>query len=265
MKAVITEEIKTFVRNYGQREEISTEWGEPIVGFADAKHPYILNLKNIVSKSHQTPDEVLSEASVIIAYYVPFTRELAQTNRIAGTLVSPEWAQSYEETNAMFLKLNEFLITKIEEMGYQAAVSPETLDFDRQKLISNWSHRHIARAAGLGTFGINNMLITKSGCCGRFHSIITTLDVETDSPLEEEYCLYKKNGSCGVCIKYCPAHALSEDGYDREKCYGVLQKNAKIYRNFGSSYGGGREEEPSGSDVCGKCIVNAPCAFLKIK
>lgn len=36
--------------------------------------------------------------------------------------------------------------------------------------MSEWSHRHAAYIAGLGIFGINNMLITNKGCVGRIPS-----------------------------------------------------------------------------------------------
>ena len=68
------------------------------------------------------------------------------------------------------------------------------------------------------------MLITKTGCCGRYSTIVTNLDVQADSPLEEEYCLYKKNGTCGVCVQHCPSGALTFDGFNRYKCYDVCKK-----------------------------------------
>ena len=72
----------------------------------------------------------------------------------------------------MFPKLNDYIIEKIEDMGYKAAVCKVAGDFDNAILKSKWSHRHMARVAGLGTFGINNMLITEEGCCGRYFSIV---------------------------------------------------------------------------------------------
>lgn len=292
MKAAITDQIQEFVSKYEERDEITTKWGKPLVGFADAKHPLIIGLPEIISSSHQLPEDVLPGASIVIAYFVPFTRELNQTNQAQNDIASREWAVAYEETNGMFLHLNEYLIATLAEKGVRAAVSPQTRTFDRETLISNWSHRHMARAAGLGSFGLNNMLITKQGCCGRYHSIVTDLDVMPDSKDAGEYCLYKKNGSCGVCMRRCPAGAISAVAFDRKKCFAVLQKNAMIHTGLGNSYSGAQEglesgastestavqmsefkmqqgkslEEAhtnSGSDVCGKCIAFAPCAFFR--
>lgn len=277
MKEEIRNYIEQFVRNYQGREEIVTRYGLPLVGFADSYHPYIQNLPDLISPAHELPQNVLPDAKTIIAYFVPFTKEIARTNKV-GILASPEWARAYEETNALFGELNEalidFIYAKAGPAGSgvsprrtaRAAVTPKATTFDQQKLISDWSHRHIAYAAGLGTFGVNNMLLTRHGCCGRFSTVITNLDLTPDEPVAEEYCLYKKNGSCGICVKHCPAGALTTDGYDRFKCYALCRENAKIYTEFGSSYttedGTGANSE--GSEVCGKCVTDSPCAFWNL-
>ena len=259
MKEAIRNEIIEFVKKYEEKPGINTKWGIPLVGFGDARHPFILSLKEVISSSHQLPSEVLPDASIVIAYYVPFTRELAKVNAEYGRMAAPLWAESYEETNAMFGILNQHLIGFLEGLGFKGAVSKEASTFNQEKLISNWSQRHFGYAAGLGTFGINNMLITKSGCCGRYSTVVP------DQPMEEELCLYKKNGSCGICVRNCPTGALTISDFNRYTCYELCQENAAIYTNFGSSY---REEAGDaansvGSDVCGKCVTGSPCAFRK--
>jgi Uncharacterized Fe-S protein len=264
MKESIAEMVRSFVSEYEIREEIVTRWGMPLVGFADAYHPDILKLKDTISSKHKLPSEILPEAKIVIAYFVPFTWELSFTNRMNDRIASPEWARAYEETNAMFRELNEAVVSELKKKGYDAAVPKDAFTFDQQELISNWSQRHFARAAGLGTFGINNMLITKTGCCGRYGTIVTNLDLEPDQPLEEELCFYLKNGRCAACVRRCPSGALTPQGYDRHKCYQVLRENAQRYRDFGSSYTDEEGEAPNsvGSEVCGKCATNVPCSFF---
>ncbi|MHC1722795.1 MAG: epoxyqueuosine reductase [Aminipila sp.] len=263
LKQHITTIIQSFVSEYENKSEITSKWDEPIVGFADAKHPGITELQKIVSDHHAMPEQIIKNATIIIAYFVPFTQELASTNKEPGYLASPEWAKTYEETNTMFGKLNQYLIARVKDLGFDADVSPEASTFNQETLISNWSQRHLARLAGLGTFGINNMLITNKGCCGRYSTVVTNLDVTPDAPIEEEYCLYKSKGICGICVKHCPSGALTLDGYDRGKCYEVCKRNAQLYKDFGSSYltENGLDANSVGSEVCGKCLVNTPCTF----
>lgn len=265
MREQLLETIRSFLRDYEKKPEIQTVWGEPLLSFADANHPYVRSLKLVVTPTHAMPEEVLPGAKNVLVYYVPFTRELAKTNQEQGQeLASWQWALAYEETNQMFQHLNQALIQEIRRMGYEAAQARQAATFDQSILKSSWSHRHFAYAAGLGTFGVNNMLITEKGCCGRFHSLVTTLRAETGQPLKEEYCLYKRNGSCLVCVKRCPTGALTEGGYDRRKCYTLLRKNAARYTEFGSSYEteDGSGANSVGSEVCGKCVTGAPCGFL---
>ena len=263
MKQQLIEFIKNYVIDYQEREGIVTRYGTPLVGFADAMHPYIQNLPSLIGPSHELPQNILPDARIIIAYFVPFTKELAKSNQEDGSTASPAWARAYEETNALFLELNEALIDFIHTRAGLAGVTPTAITFDQQRLISAWSHRHIAYAAGLGTFGLNNMLLTKQGCCGRFSTVVTNLNLEPDAPLPEELCLYKKNGKCRACVKHCPTGALTEDGYDRFRCYALCQENAKLYTKFGSSYMNkdGSGANSIGSEVCGKCITGSPCAF----
>lgn len=249
-----------------EKPEIHTKWGEPLIGYADALDPYIQALPKTISETHGLPQEILPDAKTVLVYYVPFTRELAKTNQTGTYYSSPDWALAYEETNAMFGKMNAAIISFLESKGYKGRVAPQTATFDQDELISDWSHRHFAYAAGLGTFGINNMLLTEKGCCGRFFTIVTDLPVETGHPMEEELCLYKAKGTCGICMRNCPAGALTPGGYDRKKCYAILRKNAEKYTMFGSSYSDENGEANSvGSEVCGKCVTQSPCAIWNRK
>lgn len=89
-------------------------------GVEDAKHPYILALKDIIGPLHSMPADVIDDASIIIAYYVLFIRELAKTNALAGRFTSPEWELAYEQTNAMLKLLNTHLIEYLKNCPMEA-------------------------------------------------------------------------------------------------------------------------------------------------
>lgn len=244
IKEVIRKIIEDYVAEYQEKEEIITTWRKPLVGFADAAAREIKDLKEVVLPDHQMPCEILEDPTVIISYFIPFTENIGDSN-IEGAPGEPSrlWATAYDETNAMMAKLNGHLISQIEQMGYRAAASRIAGEFSKDVLKSRWSQRHIARIAGLGTFGLNNMLITEKGCCGRYNSVVTSLPAEADQPLLKENCLYKYNGSCKVCVSHCTAGALKTEGFDRFRCHDVC--SARIY----------------GNDTCGKCVVNLPCTY----
>lgn len=218
-----------------------------MIRYADAFHPEIRNLQTIVMENHRMPEDYLRDPSVILSYFLPFIPCVAKSN-IGDGPASECWAKAYQETYKLSNELNERLIQVIIESGYRAAIPVDASSFSEDVLKSRWSHRHIAKAAGLGTFGVNQMLITENGCCGRYYTIVTDLPFDADAPLEEENCLYKSKGKCGVCVKHCFSGALTIEKFDRHKCHEITLRNAAVY---------------DGADVCGKCVVGLPCSFKK--
>ena len=244
VRAVLKEEISRYVGQYCLDGGIESIWGEPLVGFADAHDPGFDMLKILVQDSHHLPGDILPGATIVVSYYLPFKESLAREN-IEGESPSDSWGRAYMETNLLSVGLGEHLASVVRSMGFPAE-SPKDVRRTEGTIVSRWSQRHIARMAGLGTFGMNNMLITDSGCCGRFYSIVTGLDVEPDPPVQGENCPFKNDGSCGACMRRCVSGALTPDGFDRHVCDGV---------------GVGNSARFGGVSVCGKCIVGMPCSF----
>jgi epoxyqueuosine reductase QueG len=241
--------IVDYVKTYPGSRKVADVWQEPLVGFVAAADPGFLNLKTEVSPTHALPEDILPGARTVIVYFIPLKKVVMESN-IPGEWASPEWAAAYIATNRLIFDLNNYLQDKLEEMGFQMAILPATHNFDQEKLISDWSHRHIARIAGLGSFGLNNMLITEKGCCGGLGSIVTDLEI-TPVPREPvEYCLHKRNHSCQKCVNQCVGKALAASGFDRKTCYRRCLENAAKYRELGLA------------DVCGKCLTGLPCSYL---
>jgi len=145
-------------------------------------------------------------------------------------------------------------------MGYRT-VAPQFAEWFKIKasisnISSNWSERHLAYAAGLGTFGLNDGFITEKGIAIRLISFVTELKLapdvrETKNHLEN--CLYYSKGICGVCIKRCPVNAISKNGHDKIKCW--KRCYGKKSRKLAESYGGIAK---AGSG-CGLCQTKVPC------
>ena len=148
--------------------------------------------------------------------------------------------------------INKEISKQLADIGYTSSQIPSSYEFDGKALSSNWSHRHIAYIAGLGTFGIHNLLITKKGCCGEIGTIVTNMPLKPSEKIENEYCIYKVNRSCTRCVTRCVAKAMSTKyGYpyvDRQKCHD------QIYDEFIPKYDNGI------GDTCGKCMCGVPCS-----
>ncbi len=239
--------IKQFVEHYSEIRDVQTKWKEPLVAYADATDEMFYKLKDAVSPSHAIPQDFLPEAKTVVAYFIPFDEVVVESN-IEGKESSKVWAKAYVETNQLILDLNTFIKNELQKLGYKSNIMPATHNFDNKKLISDWSHRHVAFIAGLGKFGLNNMLITDKGCCGRVGSFITDLKIEPTKRKNGENCLYKHMNVCKKCVDRCVNNALKVDFFDRHKCYEMCLRNDKLHSDIGLS------------DVCGKCLVNIPCS-----
>jgi len=70
------------------------------------------------------------------------------------------------------------LTAAVQAAGARALAPMVDPDFKVVDMRSNWSERHAAFTAGLGTFSRNRSLITRLGAAGRFGSVITDAELE---------------------------------------------------------------------------------------
>ena len=245
MREMLTETLWQLILEDCREQNQSVIWNKPILRFADAEDPYFEKFRELIRPDHHMPRDFLPEARTVISWFMPFLPEIEKSNR-GGDRPSCEWADAYNITNAMAARVNEKFCAWIRRMPGQDAAVP----FDAGMLgpeipWSRWSHRHIGWLAGQGTFGMNNMLISDCGCVGRYFSTVTTLEIPADKPVTQERCLYKRDGSCGICMKNCPVQALSDSGFDRYRCMYRLADN---------------KANNSAATVCGKCLAGLPCS-----
>ena len=234
------------ILEYCYDRKVPIIWKRPIVRFADARNPGFSLLKKTVGPEHHMPQDYLPEAKNVLSWFLPFLPEVGRNN-LDGELSSSQWANAYLVTNEMAGWVNERLVTFIRvEMGCAAAVPVDAGMISVENPRSRWSQRHVAYLAGHGTFGLNNMLISDAGSVGRYFSVVTAMEVQPDCPIQEERCLWKRDGSCGLCAARCKAGALSAAGFDRFRCLSRCLENMSRY---------------PGADVCGKCTVELPCSY----
>lgn len=201
------------------------------------------------------PDTSASELTVL-CWVLPQRAETRAAN--SGAKPSEVWGRAKlcgeKFYISMGLRLEKFFaernIAAVFPMGHPAEVKR----FNSQKyyVASNWSERHACYAAGLGTFGLCDGLITPLGKAHRCGSIIIKAQLPP-TPREygdiHEYCPWFTKKSCGLCIKRCPVGAISEKGHDKEKCQAFLHGECADFF------------ESSGFQVyaCGLCQAGVPC------
>jgi len=228
-----------------------TTYRKPLVGFARSQDPIWKRLRLEVEPTHLMPEELLPGAKSAVAFFIPFSKEIVRANR-EGEAMAPSWGKGYIELNNLINSITAEVAEKLKALGVNSAAQPSTHNWNSETLVSRWSHRSIAYICGLGSFGLNRLLITDSGCAGRCGSFLIDAELEPTPRENKERCLYLRDGSCKICVNSCPVGALTIEGEGR--CADI-DKHGKCYPRLLSN------EEWSGADACGKCICSGPCAL----
>jgi epoxyqueuosine reductase QueG len=190
---------------------------------------------------------LLPQAQTVVAFFVPFTEDLVNIHRHSPR-IPREWSIAYIETNTLIENISQALKRELTSSGISAVTQKATHNFIEQDLTAIWSHKSVAYVAGLGTFGLNKMLITPLGCAGRFGSLVISAEIPPSPRPSEDYCRYKREGKCQYCINNCPTGELTLEDLDKQICYQQLLKVDQEFPDLGLC------------DVCGKCAIG-PCAL----
>ncbi len=265
--AFFSEQLNSPENNLGMSTE-DPAWEDFILGAASGADPIFNEFKEAVGREHYTPLELFqkgypdipacSKELSVLCWVFPQREQVRFDNKQQKEFPSESWGRSklYGEKFyiSMGLKLEKFFaqndIPALFPMGHPEFV--KLILSDKYFIASNWSERHACYAAGLGTFGLCDGLITPVGKAHRCGSIIikhVLPAVSRKYTSHHAYCPWFTNGACGACIKRCPVGALSEKGHDKEKCRKYLHGACAEHLNS------------LGLDVhaCGLCQTGVPC------
>lgn len=241
-------------------------YDEPLVGFVPGDDPLFDQYKTIIGSFHLTPAELFRQSVgegtpaaelTVISWVLPFTDDIRASNAEQPRFPSKQWAQARiygEEFNDV---LRAHLVAELQKAGHDAVApiltdSFETLRSEEVGWGSTWSERHIAYAAGLGSFGLSDGMISSKGIAVRYGSVIASLASACEvasRPQLHEYCTFLREGGCMVCAKRCPAGAITAEGHNKDRCREHLREaRAYIEQRYG----------PDGSG-CGLCQTGVPC------
>ncbi len=242
-------------------------WDAPLVGFSPGDDPIYLEFKNHIGVFYWTPQEIFERTFTgvktrakhltVISWILPQTRTTKDENAAHKVYPSLRWAAARDSGEKFNVALREHVVKTLLQAGVQAVAPMLSPHWSKQSsqsygLASNWSERHTAHAAGLGTFGLCDGLITPVGKAVRVGSVVAKLKVQpTSRPYQDHraYCLYFSNVTCQKCVQRCPVKAISPQGHNKVRCSEHLEKSRKFsQRKYGIKTGG-----------CGLCQVGVPC------
>jgi len=267
----IVEQVQAFVvDNPGNRLKDldgSPLFEEPLVAFAEGEDPLFQDYRRIIGEFHLTPREALERSGTagkspgsvsVISWVLPIAKPTKLANRKETTGPSVHWNQVRWLGQALNDSLGKHVVGLLQEKGYQAMVPDQAPYFEVRQLAngsaSNWSQRHVAYAAGLGTFSLSDGLITTKGIALRLNSVVTDLKLPASPRKYSSHtanCPFLVNGSCGACIQRCPAGAITAQGHDKLKCRDWLQSLHKTLL--------GKPGYMGRYAACGLCQTKVPC------
>jgi epoxyqueuosine reductase len=243
-------------------------WGEPLTGFSRGDDPLYLRFKDDIGDFYWTPLEIFEKTFpalkvtaaelTVISWILPQTEKTRRDNSNEKERPSERWARSRKFGEEFNVQLREQVVSLLKGRGYEAVAPANSPYFEIQESArfgpaSTWSERHAAYVAGLGTFGLCDGLITPVGKAMRCGSVVARMGIPPpprpyDDP--HAYCLFFSRGTCGACIKRCPAGAITREGHNKERCmeYVFTVTSPYVKEGFGfDSYG------------CGLCQTGVPC------
>lgn len=234
----------------------------PLVGCAAADDPLFEHMKqraDIYGPTLRLPEQWLPGAVSVVSFFLPFSKAVRDSNRDDLSRPSDLWLHSRFEGQEVLNRAASALAELLREAGGEAVVpatdpafsvirDPARMERGEPPYVSNWSERHAAFVAGLGTFSLSKHLITEKGVSGRFGSVITNLPLPvTPRPYTNpyEYCTF-----CGACRKRCTVNAIGPQEKDNRIC-SDFQK--QMLARFAPRHG------------CGKCQLSVPCETKRPK
>ena len=240
-----------------------------LVGFVSGTDPIFEKYKRIIGKFHLSPKEVhdwyckkndISSSYrnlSVVAYILPINQETKKENlSFSEKMPSERWAHTRLFGERSNQALQKFLVSELKNLGIHA-IAPM---IEKKLFImlpkhengvwaSTWSHRHMAFAAGLGSFGLSDGFLNAKGIAMRCGSLVVDFKLPSDADKRPEdpyhYCT-----KCGKCAKRCPAKAITlENGHGKHECaIHVYSSVPFIKKNYGINI-----------YSCGLCQVGVPC------
>ena len=232
----------------------------PLTGFANADNPLFETFRRdeVIGSQWRAPKEWMPEAKSVVVFFFPVSQAIRSRHRAAKTATNEAWNYGYGKHGQVLNAFIEGLAAELEGMGIHTFIPTKDRSFkieqhpvmsgDKEDVhySTSWSNRHVAFAAGLGTFGVHRHLITSSGCSGVLASMI--LDCETEPTSAGYKDPYENCIHCGACVARCPAGAITLEHL----------RNLKECRTYAATLR--TETEPG---YCGKCLAGIPCESVK--
>lgn len=267
IETVIRRFVDESPENSLKNKENEKAWAAPLIGFSSGADPLYQFYKKDIGEFYFTPLEIFARAFpsakvttsqlTVVSWILPHTEATKSEHRKETKFPTERWARARIFGEDFNDALRRHVVATLMKDGYEAiapSLSPlwGTRVSGKYLITSNWSERHAAYAAGLGTFGLCDGLITPKGKAMRCGSVVARIDIPASRRMYKDhhaYCLFYAKGTCGKCIDRCPVGAISKAGHNKMKCREYVDSMWNYVRTQYGFKGYG----------CGLCQTGVPC------
>jgi epoxyqueuosine reductase len=210
-------------KNYSTLKETAIREGMALFGVADVTS---------IRDTFLLPENVIRKFPFGISLGFRLSRAVLET---VVDMPNQIYYFHYQRANILLDQTALKITAWIQGQGYDALPIPASQIMDWDKQIGSVSHREIARLAGLGWYGRNNLMVNPL-----YGSQVRYVTILTDAPLKTDTEIAGACGACRRCVAGCPAAAITDKGFDRNACHMKLKEFTKIQR--------------IGQMICGVCV-----------
>jgi len=250
---------------FARREKI---FDPPLVGYSSGADSLYDEYKSHIGPFYFSPLELFTKTFPdkkpaaddlsVISWIIPSTHATRREQAAQNRCPSERWARTRDLGEKFNNAIRIHVVEQLEAAGIEAVaplLSPHWSRSDQGPYApcSNWSERHAAYAAGLGTFGLCDGLITPVGKAMRTGSVIAAVKIPPSTrPYDDHhaYCLHFTQDICRKCIPRCPVNALSEAGHNKKRCMKYTERTMHEYI---------KKEYGLETYACGLCQSWVPC------
>jgi epoxyqueuosine reductase QueG len=209
----------------------STLLTEEVKDLARREGAYLIGVADVdrfegAPRGHH-PAEIVRGARTVISFGIPLVEQVADWEEMFrdSEILNPEIRKTmlqdylYSTVNYNFIndRLDQIalrLTLYLQSHGFRSTTFPATFGPAYQKfheMMPGWmglfSQRHAAVRAGLGEFGLNNVVVTPEyGPRVRFNSVITQAPLTPSPLLQEKAC---RGSGCALCVESCGGQAIT--------------------------------------------------------
>ena len=209
------------------------EMGIPLIGFAPVER-WADPPKKLPNKFNEWipeefwPQSIYTEVKTVIVIGLPVQLPIVET------APSIYYHELYTIVNNLLDSKAYEISNYLTEKGCPSIYLPRdgygNIDILLENPVAFFSHKHAAYLAGMGSFGENNVLLTKEyGPRVRFTSIFTSAIIAGDPITGDDFCTH-----CERCINQCPVNAIPkqvESNDNSLKSYRPIDKIACATRS----------------------------------